>query len=268
MMAYKPVDFTKTRKSIRIQENLIGYIRLFAGLPGIDIHDADSFWIVSNKGAPGNAIFRSGMSADQVEQQIDELFVDIGQYIDQIDWMVFPYDEPPDLSTRLEARGIPGGRGGNWLWADLTSPCVVPVMPPDFRIEKVNNNERMAEWVRVSEKGFGQELDSFYPAYARHGYGADAFSVHFTGYLANIPVTSGTLFDCGGSAAIYDVSTPPAFRRQGLGSAITSFLLQEIRNRGYNDTWIWSSDLAKSVYQGLGFVEADFGMREHTWHRF
>jgi GNAT superfamily N-acetyltransferase len=126
----------------------------------------------------------------------------------------------------------------------------------------------MAEWVRVSEKGFGQELDSFYPAYARHGYVADAFSVHYTGYLANIPVTSGTLFDCGGSAAIYDVSTPPAFRRLGLGSAITSFLLQEIRNRGYSDTWIWSSDLAKSVYQGLGFVETDFGMREHTWHRY
>jgi hypothetical protein len=25
--------------------------------------------------------------------------------------------------------------------------------------------------------------------------------------------------------------------------------------------------MAKSVYQSLGFVEVDFGLREHVWHR-
>ena len=80
-------------------------------------------------------------------------------------------------------------------------------------------------------------------------------------------MTAGTLLDAGGRATIYDVSTPLAFRHQGFGGAITHALMQEIRNRGYADTWIWSSNMAKSVYQKLGYVDVDFGLREHSWHR-
>src|SRR5262249_5229345 len=107
----------------------------------------------------------------------------------------------------------------------------------------------------------------FYDAYARHGYGTEAFSLHYIGYLGDTPATSGTLLDAGRTATIYDISTPPAFRRQGLGSAITYALMREIRNRGYAQTWIWSSNMAKSVYQKLGYVDADFGMREHRWRK-
>ncbi len=81
------------------------------------------------------------------------------------------------------------------------------------------------------------------------------------------PVTSGTLLDAGGSATIYDVSTPFAFRRQDLGGALTHALMREIRNRGYAETWIWSSNMAKSVYQRLGYVDVDFGLREHVWEK-
>jgi ribosomal protein S18 acetylase RimI-like enzyme len=125
----------------------------------------------------------------------------------------------------------------------------------------------MAEWVRVSEAGFDGELECFYDAYARHGYGPEAFSRHYIGYLDNAPVTSGTLLEAGGCASIYDVSTPPAFRRQGLGGSLTHALMGEIRTRGYKDTWIWASNSAKSVYQKLGYVEVDFGLREHCWHK-
>jgi GNAT superfamily N-acetyltransferase len=162
---------------------------------------------------------------------------------------------------------MPGGPGGNWLLADLTSLGAGPTVPVNFHIEQVRNDRRMAEWVRVSEAGFCAELGCFYDAYARHGYGPEAFSLHYTGYLDDLPVTSGTLLDAGGCASLYDISTPPAFRRQGLGSAITNFLMQQIRKRGYSDTWIWSSNMAKSVYQQLGFRDADFGIREHTWHK-
>ena len=53
----------------------------------------------------------------------------------------------------------------------------------------------------------------------------------------------------------------------GLGGALTHALVREIRNRGYKDTWIWASNIAKSVYQKLGYVEADFGLREHSWFK-
>ena len=262
------LDLSHTDKPRQIQENLIAYMKLWAGLPGMVMEDsADSFWFVSNLAAPGNAIYRTNWSDDGIEERIDATLEEIGRHIDNIDWMIFPGDQPPDLGKRLEARGMPGGPGGNWLWADLSALDNDRAMPDGFHIKQVFDDEMMATWVQISAAGFGGNLETFYDAYARHGYGADAFSLHYIGYVDDQMVTSATLLDAGGRAAIYDVSTPPEYRRQGFGGAITFALMREIYERGYNDTWIWSSNMAKSVYMGLGFVPADFGMREHMWRK-
>jgi ribosomal protein S18 acetylase RimI-like enzyme len=267
-MPLSPIDFSHTEKPRQIQENMIAYMRLFADLPGMNMYDAESFWFVCNKSAPGDIVLRANWPVDRPEERIDALFEQVGQHIDHIGWMVFPGDQPSDLGKRLEARGMPGGPGGNWLWTDLASLGAGPSVPDNFRIAQVRDDQMMAEWVKVSEVGFGGgELSCFYDAYARHGYGPDAISLHYTGYLDDTPVTSGTLLDAGGWATIYDISTPPDFRRQGFGGAITHALMREIRNRGYADTWIWSSNMAKSLYRQLGYVDADFGVREHGWRK-
>ncbi len=267
-MTSAPLDLSRTDRPRQIQENMIAYMRLFAGFPGVTVSDtAETFWIATREGEPGRAILRTRWQADEAEQQIDALFAQIGQHTDTIDWMIFPGDQPADLGARLAARGMPGGPAGNWLWADLRTLGEPPAVPDNFRIEPVRDNAALAVWVEVSAAGFGAAIPYFYEAYARHGYGSAAFSLHYIGYLDDTPVTSGTLLDAGGCAAIYDVSTPPAFRRQGFGSAITHALMGEIRQRGYAETWIWSSDMAQSVYQSLGYIAADFGVREHTWHK-
>ncbi len=266
-MAASPLDLSGSEKPAQIQANLMAYMRLFAGLPGMVMRDSDVFWFISHTPAPGNNILRTRWPPEDSEARIDELFAQIGQHLDEIGWMVFPGDQPADLGQRLETRGMPGGPGGHWLWADLTALGAGPTMPDTFHIEQVRDDQALAEWVWVSEAGFEAPLGCFYDAYARHGYGPDAGSLHYIGYLGDQPVTSGTLLDAGGAATLYDISTPPEFRRQGLGSAITHALLRDIRRRGYADTWVWSSDIAVSVYQQLGFVKADFGVRQHTWHK-
>lgn len=247
---------------------MIAYMRLFAGQPGMAmLDDAETFWFISGKPAPGDYVFRARWPAQGVEARIDALFAEIGQHAERVDWMVFPDDCPADLGRRLEARGMPGGPGGNWLWADLTALEDPPAAPDGFHVEWVRDDRGMAEWTRVSEAGFGVELGDFYAAYARHGYGPQAFSLHYTGYLGDTPVTSGTLLDAGGTASLYDISTPPEYRGQGLGGALTHDMMREIRSRGYGDTWIWSSNMAKRLYQSLGYVEATFGLHEHTWQK-
>jgi len=266
-MASSLLDLSRTEKPRLIQENLIAYMRLFADLPNMHMHDAETFWFISHKPAPGNSILRARWPADRIEERIDALFEQIGQHIDHIDWMVFPGDEPADIGRHLEARGMRGRPAGNWLWADLESLVAAPAVADNFRIEQVRDDQAMAVWTAASEAGFGVEVACFYDAYARHGYGADAFSLHYIGYLDDTPVTSGTLLDAGGWATIYDISTPPAFRGQGFGGAITHALMREIRKRGYADTWIWSSNMAQSLYRELGYVDADFGVREHEWRK-
>ncbi|MCA0453781.1 MAG: GNAT family N-acetyltransferase [Chloroflexi bacterium] len=262
-----PLDRSKSHVARQIQGNLIAYMNLFSGLPNMVTHDGDVYWFISHKPAPGNSVLRVTWSEENVDQQIGKLFLELGQHVAEIDWMVFPHDQPANLGKYLEARGMVGGRGGNWLWADLSTLLPTLNVSPDFRIEQVRDDAMMAEWVCASEAGFGGELSCFYEAYARHGYGDDAFSLHYIGYWGNIPVTSGTLLDAGGGASIYDLSTPPAYRGKGFGGALTLALMAEIRRRGYADTWIWSSNMAQSLYRTLGYVDADFGLREYHWHK-
>jgi hypothetical protein len=124
---------------------------------------------------PRHMIVRTHFEASGTEEQIDAMLEQIGQYSDHIDWLVFPDDHPADLGKRLEARGMPGGPGGNWLWADLTSLRAHPTVPDHFRVEQVRDDQMRAEWVRLSQAGFGSQLAMFYDAYAWHGYELDAF---------------------------------------------------------------------------------------------
>lgn len=262
-----PLDLSATEKPRQIQENLMAYMRLFAGLPGVIVHDAESFWLVTHKPAPGDIILRTHFEGTDIEAQIDARLAEIGQHVDEIAWFVFPGDQPADLGKRLEARGMPGGKAGNWLWIDLTIPHFVPPLPNNFRIEQVRNDAMMWQWLKATEAGFGGEESIFYAAYVQHGYGADAFSLHYIGYLGDEAVTSGTLLDAGGGATVYDISTPPEFRGRGFGSALTHHMIEIIKQRGYADSWIWASDMAQSTYRKLGFVDADFGLREHMWRK-
>ena len=261
-------DMSRSDMPGLVQENLIAYMRIFANLPGMHMRDhADSFWFVSNRAAPGNVVLRARWLEDGAEERIDQTFDAISRHADSVDWMVFPGDTPADLGARLTARGMPGGSGGNWLYAELDTLGSGPTAPDGFRVERVRDHQAMAAWVQISEAGFGAELGCFYDAYARHGYGPDAFSLHYTGFLGDTPVTSGTLLDAGGSASIYDVSTPPELRGQGFGAAITHSLMREVHRRGHPNTWIWSSDLGQGVYRRLGYRDVDFGLREYTWDR-
>jgi GNAT superfamily N-acetyltransferase len=249
----------------RIQENLLAYFRQFAGLPGMTVADRDVVWFVNARAEPDNHVLRARISADAAEARITEIMDEIGRHTDHIDWLVFPSCRPADLGKRLRARGMSEGPGGTWMSADLASPSRAPSVPEGFRVARVTGDAMLDQWKRVSAAGFDEDAQIYYDAYARHGFGSDAISLHYIGYLGDEPVTSSTLLLAGGIAGIYNVSTPPSFRGRGFGSAITVAMMQEARQRGHRDAWTWASEMGKGVYSKIGFVAADFGIREYQW---
>ena len=270
----------------QIQANLIAYFRVFAGLPGVTFTDAaDITW---NIGGPGPHILRARLADQTADAQIDDLIHHIGQATTAVDWFVFPSCQPTDLGERVAARGLAGGPdgnwqlvgksggpGGNWLTADLTTLAGAPLVSDRFQVKQVVDDQMLAEWLVVSLIGFGgkppppeqRSTNYFYAGYQRHGYGADASSLHYIGYLDETPVTAGTLLLAGGIAGLFDISTPPAYRRQGFGSAITWAMMQAAQERGYTQAYVWSSELGKGVYQRVGFGPVALGMREYQWQK-
>lgn len=228
------LDLRGTRVHAEIQASVIACMKIFAGLPGTVVFDADAFWLISHRPAPGDSILRAhwNETEGEAEQGIDQTLAEVGEHVIEIGWMVFPGDRPTDLGRRLMAQGMPEGLAGNWLWADLAQMPPAPPVTGNFWMQPVQDDEGLKVSVRLSEEGFGGELGWYFDAYARHGYGPAARSGHFIGYAGDTPVTTATLLTAGGSAALYDVSTPPAHRTQGFGGAITYALLQLMRARG------------------------------------
>ncbi len=247
----------------QIQANLIAYMRLFTGLPGVSVRsDDDLFWIINNQPAPGNFVLRTNAPTVGFGEWLHAKLDTIAPFTEYLEWFVFPNDQPANLNALF---GRPGGNAGNWLYGSLLDLPAITA-PPAFEVRRVTSDAMLAEWIDVNQRGFGVNLPNFHAAYRRHGYGEDAFSLHFTGALDGEPVTTGTLLVAGGCAAVYDISTPPALRGRGYGTAITRHMLEIARSLGYRDSWIWSSDQGKRVYESLGFVAVDFGIREHTFY--
>lgn len=264
----------------QVQENFIAYFRIFAGLSGITFIEDDITWIAS-QGLPGSMVLSTQLSSAEADQQIDETLRQIGQHTSEVDWFVFPGCQPADLGERLVVRGEAGGPngewmlygniggpGGTWMWADLTALPASPPVPDGFHVKQVVDQEMFNGWAMINARGFGSsDFSAFHAAYSRHGFGPDAQALHFTGYLEDEAVTSATLLMAGGSASVYNVSTPTELRRQGFGGAITHAALRLAHDRGYRTSWIWSSSLGKGVYAKLGFVVTDFGIREYQWKK-
>jgi hypothetical protein len=249
----------------RIQDNFVLYFRLFAGLPNITFVEEGVTWLVNAQGEPDNHVLRTRLKGEDVDREIDRALQQIGRLTTHIDWLVFPGCRPSDLGQRLEARGMIGGRAGNWMAARLESRSNTAATPDGFTVRKVNSDAMLEEWRQISGAGFGMDVQVYYDAYARHGYGPDACSLHYTGYQGSQPVTSATLLLSDGIAGLFDISTPPPLRRQGYGSAITTFIMQEAKDLGCQMAWLWSSDQGKGMYSRLGFVEMDLGVREYPW---
>lgn len=247
----------------QIQANLIAYMRLFAGLPGVTVRSDDElFWIINNQPAPGNFVLRTNAPSVGFREWLTGKLDAIAPLTEYLEWFVFPNDQPANLNTLF---GRPGGMAGNWLYGSLADLPVI-VAPPAFKVRQVTSDDQLAQWIDANQRGFGVNLPNFHAAYRRHGYGADAFSLHFTGVVDDEPVTTGTLLVAGGCAAVYDISTAPALRGRGYGTAITRSMLEIARTLGYSDSWIWSSDQGLRVYASLGFVAVDFGIRVHTFY--
>jgi GNAT superfamily N-acetyltransferase len=266
-MSLPRAELSGAGEASRIQENLIAYFLTFAGLPGVTVAEGDVTWFVSARGAPGNYVLRAQLSSDSAGRRIDEAFRQVSHYGDTIDWLVFPGCQPADLGAHLEARGMKGGPGGTWMLADLASPPGTSGLPDDFRASRVRDAAMLEEWKVLSTAGFETDAQIYYDAYIRHDFEHDAGWLHYIGYHEGEPVTSSTLLLAGGIAGIYDISTPPSFRGHGYGRAITLAMMQEARRLGYQDAWIWSSEMGKGVYSRVGFVARDLGIREYRWEK-
>ncbi len=85
----------------------------------------------------------------------------------------------------------------------------------------------------------------------------DADLALFVGRVDGRPVANAAARVDEGVVVVFAVGTDPAYRRRGIGAAITGAALDWGREKGADLAFLTSSDMAQSMYEAMGFRTVD-----------
>jgi len=145
----------------------------------------------------------------------------------------------------------------------LPSIPAPPPLPAGLEIRRVCDSESRRDMGRVLAAGFGSPtaqgmaelspdaLESLVPSLA---CASDPEVALLVGYLDRKPVSSAVLFAVGPIAGIAGVATAPAYRRRGLGMALTWEALHHGEARGCTCAALAGLGASYDLYRKMGFI--------------
>ncbi len=256
-----------------MEANFLAYFLLGLGpLPHMQLYsDPELTWAVSSEFPGWNTVLRTQLSTETVAARVQEMVDRFKTTGKPLGWLVLPSTRPVNLPRYLLANGLKQVENRPHMLAELhTLPAQLQMADKSavgtinrplrgssgLLIELVHDIASFEQWYRATVAGFEMTPTNariYYDAYTRLGFDSAGPFLHYVGYLDGEPVTSSTLLLTDNMAGIYDVSTAPAFRGRGLGTAITLAPFLEARARGYRYACLQSSTKGYNVYRRLGF---------------
>jgi ribosomal protein S18 acetylase RimI-like enzyme len=149
--------------------------------------------------------------------------------------------------------------------AALVAPDIgaVPPLPAGLEVKPVRDAAARRDLLQVLAAGFGEPtaeggtelspdaMDSLAPSLA---CAADPDVALLVGYVDGQPVTAALVFKVGPIAGITGVATIPAYRRRGLGTAVTWEALREGAARGCRHATLAALGASYDLYRKMGFI--------------
>jgi ribosomal protein S18 acetylase RimI-like enzyme len=232
----------------------------FGCLLGAELHDeSDLLWFAS--GLPfelANGIARSSLPTENLERTLDETLKRLTIQHVPMAWLTGPSTRPRDLGKRLQENGWVFGDEAPGMAVELRTLDERLSLPSELTIARVSDDESLRTWIRVMT--MGSELPEFLLTILlevadKHSFKIDP-AVHFyLGMLGGKAVATSLLYLGGGVAGIYNVSTLPELRKQGIGTALTVAPLLDARAWGYQIGTLQSTQMGLHLYRRLGFQE-------------
>lgn len=145
----------------------------------------------------------------------------------------------------------------------LPSIPAAPPSPAGLEVKRVQTAEGRRDLIRVMAEGFGEPtsvggtelsldaMDSFTPSLT---CALDPAVALLVGYMDGQPAAAAVLFAVGPIAGITGVATVPAYRRRGLGTALTWEALREGAARGCTCATLAALGASYDLYRKMGFI--------------
>jgi GNAT superfamily N-acetyltransferase len=154
-------------------------------------------------------------------------------------------------------------KGGNFLHDRAYQP--LPPMPgmvllgpprqlahPELAIKRVRSKVAVAVYCNMVSELFGLPLADTVRLFPIEQLQNDSVR-HYLGYLNGVPVAVGTAVLGEGIVSVWNVATHDSARRQRAATALMLHLLQEAWDNGCDASVLYSTPMAYSLYQKLGY---------------
>jgi GNAT superfamily N-acetyltransferase len=122
--------------------------------------------------------------------------------------------------------------------------------PADVEIRRVTDDEGAEALVEVGVQAFGDDPDVAGRFYASGAFGVTD-SMTFTAWERGQPVAIAAAHLLNRAVGVFGVGVVPAARRRGIGSAITVHAARAFSEADL--AWLHPSDMARRMYEGIGF---------------
>ena len=167
-------------------------------------------------------------------------------------WWVPPGPEQERLGSVLLERGWRLVIKEPAMAVALSSPLEHPILHNQLQVYGVSGEAARRQWAELLCLGIDLDATTTADAVALEAQLSDERN-RFLGYWDGVPVATAANVLHAGVAGIYAVSTLPAYRGRGIGSAITLYAMEAARQRGYATAVLTSTEMGFPVYKKLGF---------------
>ncbi|MFN8490915.1 MAG: GNAT family N-acetyltransferase [Caldilineaceae bacterium] len=243
-----------------IEANLFEFFSLYTSWSQAEVHDdADMLWTMTNIPFPiFNNVLRAQLAGDELDAAIETVITRGKVRNVPLLWWTGPATKPHNLGVSLVEHGFVYDGEGPGMAVDLQFLQEDIPAPAGFRIEQVKDDKTLNQWSHVLPNGFGLPevmADAIFALCQSIGFAAQTPLRNYIGWLDEQPVATSSLCLGAGVAGIYNVTTLPEVRRQGIGARMTLFPLCEARRMGYKIGILHASPMGVNVYRRLGFQE-------------
>jgi GNAT superfamily N-acetyltransferase len=216
--------------------------------------------ILTDSGLPCdtfNLACRARLTADQAPRRIRAAIAFFREVGRPFTWWVGPADQPSNLGDLLVRAGLLPAETEIAMAADLSALQTGDLSLGGLEIRRVRSFAGIGEFARVLAANWtppDPEVLRFYELAAPALLTSDAPQWLYVGYLAGEPVATAELVVSGGVAGLYNLCTLEAYRRQGIGAAMTLQPLLDARESGVHTGVLQAAAAGVGIYTRIGFT--------------
>jgi len=254
-----------------VEADLVAHVARLHEPPVGEVHRRDgAVWFITGRPSEDdNGILRAELPERDPEEVIVRLMAPfMARSLPMMWWFFTSLDGlPPSVERALSAHGLRPDSDRPGMGLDLDA-FRAPPLPPGASVHRVRDDEGFEAWTQVVSESFEAPDFATGPSAVGNraiGFGEEAPFRHFLCRMQDTWVGASTLSLGAGVAGLGNISTVPAWRGQGIGTAVAAAALLDAKGLGVRIAALSADEQGVSLYEKLGFVTVCRHLT-YVWH--